>query len=89
MPRRTNFEVHSFYCPLCGKKTFDLPRKTNAKQKSLHRKKLYCPWCKITVNQIEIQNHKEYVEFITAYEEGKLKYEAADSLSYVWDPSIG
>lgn len=83
MPKNKKYTMHSFYCPNCGKKTFDLQRSLSTQKESMHRKKMYCPWCKETLNQIEIRNDKEYFDFITAFEKGEFKDEVADSLSHV------
>ena len=88
MGRHKTFEIHSFYCPNCGKKSMDLPRSLSVQKGDLHRKKLYCPWCKMTLNQIEIRNDQEYFDFKTAFERGDFKGEVADSLSYVWTPPL-
>lgn len=89
MAKHKKFEIHSFYCPNCGKKSMDLPRNLNGQKSGLHRKKLYCPWCKITLNQIEIKNDKEYFDFKNKFEEGGFKGEVADSLSFIWAPGVG
>lgn len=89
MGRNKKYTIHSFYCPNCGKKTLDLPRSLSSQKESMHRKKMYCPWCKETLNQIEVKNDQEYFNFKTAFERGDFKGEVADSLSYVWAPGIG
>ena len=87
--KRKQFNMHRFYCPLCGKKTMELPRSKSSQHETLHRKKLYCPWCKETLNQIEIKNDEEYYEFIRIFEEGGFKGEVADSLSLIWTTRLG
>lgn len=87
--KRKKFSIHSFYCPMCGKKTMELPRSKSAQREVFHRKKLYCPWCKMTLNQIEIKNDEEYFNFKKTFEEGGFKGEVADSLSFIWSPGVG
>ena len=81
--KRKKFSIHSFYCPMCGKKTMELPRSKSAQREVFHRKKLYCPWCKETLNQIEIKNEAEYWEFKRMFEEGVFHDESQMSLDYV------
>ena len=74
------YETHNFYCINCGKKAMDLPRKTCHKHKKLHRKKLYCPWCKQDINCIEISNEEEKIKFIEDFNKGLFKEEALESI---------
>lgn len=83
MAKGNKFSIHSFYCPICGQKTMDLPRRMSIKHEKFHRKKLYCPWCKKTLNQIEIKNDKEYYEFKEMFEKGEFENESKESLDYV------
>ena len=51
-----NLELNSFYCINCGNKSMELPRKRGCRSETFHRKNLYCPHCKLTLNHIEIKN---------------------------------
>lgn len=89
MARGNKFSIHSFYCPMCGKKTMEIPRKMSLQRGTFHRKKLYCPWCKETLNQIEVRDEQEYLEFKKAFEEGVFTNEAKESLDYVRSSWLG
>ena len=64
-------ELHDFYCLSCGRKTISLPRERGHQHNKFHRKKLYCPWCHIECNHIEIKNDAERIEFLNDFERGK------------------
>ncbi len=75
MKRGWRFELHDFYCINCGKRTMTLPRNAGHKKEKFHRKLLYCPYCKITINQIECRNEHEAHEFKTSFKAGVYKDE--------------
>lgn len=77
------YEEHAFYCLACGKSGIPLRRKVGFQHGALHRKKLYCPWCKTEVNCIEIRNSFEKEKFLEDFKNGVYKDEAENSLSYV------
>ena len=77
------FSEHSFYCIKCGNKMMGLPRKDSHNHSKHHRKKLWCPWCKVEVNSVECRNDIEVYEFKTAFNAGEFKEEAEASIQYV------
>ena len=48
-----------------------------------HRKALYCPYCKTTVNHIEITNLEEVDLFKENFQKGLYKEEAKESICYL------
>lgn len=81
----TKYETHSFYCINCGNKSYDLPRKKGRLCSSFHRKKLYCPHCKNTINNIECKTIEEVEKFKEEFKRGVYKDEAKESLAYIRD----
>ena len=73
-------EEHSFYCLNCGLRGIPLMRPNSRKREKFHRKKLYCPHCKITVNHIEITNQFDLNEFQEAFANGDFVAEAIESV---------
>ena len=73
-------EEHSFYCLNCGLKGIPLSRSKSRKREKFHRKKLYCPHCKITVNHIEITNQFELADFQEAFANGEFIEETNKSI---------
>lgn len=74
---------HSFYCMNCGKKVYELMRPVSHQYGKHHRKALYCPWCKLTVNTIECRNDNEVYEFKEAFAAGEYKEELKESLDFI------
>lgn len=83
MARRGAYAEHSFYCINCGNKGIPLMRKQGFKHESMHRKKLYCPFCKGEVNHVECKTFDEVEEFRINFENGVYKNEAEASLRHV------
>lgn len=83
MGRNRSYEPHDFYCINCGTKGISLFRPQSRKRELFHRKKLYCPHCKQTVNHIECQNSWEIEEFKINFANGVYENEKEESLSYV------
>lgn len=82
MAKRTkspSCEEHKFFCLLCGREGIPLLRKTGFQHGALHRKKLYCPYCKVEVNHIEIKNRDEEEQFKEDFQNGVYKDEAEES----------
>lgn len=77
------YEMHDFYCLQCGKQTFPIARKVGKLHGEFHRKKLWCPWCKLETNCIEVRNIEEKELFLEAFNNGEYKEEAAESLCHV------
>lgn len=73
-------DIHDFYCMKCGSKAFSCVRPQAHRREKFHRKKLYCPTCRITLNCIEIKNDIEAFEFKEAFELGEFKEEAKLSI---------
>lgn len=81
--------IHDFYCINCGNKGIELARKQNFKKESMHRKKLYCLYCKCEVNHIECKTSSEVELFKENFKRGVYVDEAKESLSFVRNSSIG
>lgn len=78
-----NLSEHRFFCIKCGNEGIPLQRKQGHKHGKFHRKKLYCPYCKLEINHIECRTDEEIYEFKTNFENGVYKDEAKESLAYV------
>ena len=65
------------------KKTYELMRPRSHQYSKHHRKALYCPWCKLTVNTIECRNDNEVYEFKEAFAAGEYKEELKESLNFI------
>ena len=74
---------HNFYCIRCGKPGIPLARKESFKHERLHRKKLYCPWCKMTVNHIECRDQEDAYVFKTNFEAGNYAEELKECLAFL------
>ena len=83
MARNRGYEPHDFYCMNCGTKGISLFRPQSRKREQFHRKKLYCPHCKQTVNHIECKNSWEVEEFKINFTNGVYENEKEESLSHV------
>lgn len=77
------YNEHSFYCMRCGRKGIALPRKNSHQYGRYHRKRLWCPWCKMEVNHIECKNDTDVFEFKKAFEAGEYRTEVEESLKYI------
>ena len=75
--------LHSFYCMKCGNKAMELFRKRGFQHERVHRKKLYCPYCKLELNCIECKNDEDVYEFKENFEKGVYENEVKDSLHYL------
>ena len=73
------YEEHQFYCLLCGRPGIPLRRKSGFLHGAMHRKKLYCPYCKVEVNHVEIRNIDEKEKFLKDFANGVYKDEAEES----------
>lgn len=78
-----NYEPHSFYCIKCGNRGLDIQRKVNHKHSKHHRKKLWCPWCKMEMNHVECRNDLEVQEFKEKWAAGEYKQEVETSLNTI------
>ena len=79
---------HDFYCINCGNRGIPLSRNRGHYHSKHHRKKLYCPTCKLEVNHIEIKSYNDLLEFKDNFERGVYKNEAETSLNYVRDTGV-
>lgn len=77
-----NFETHDFYCLNCGRKALPLMRQKSHKHSSCHRKALFCPWCNVIVNHIEIATEDEKEWFTHEFIKGNFIEEALQSMQF-------
>ncbi len=75
------YSEHSFYCMKCGNKMMSLPRRDSHNYSKHHRKKLWCPWCKMEINHIECRNDEEIKEFRENWLAGAYQEELKESLN--------
>jgi hypothetical protein len=73
----------------CGKKGIPLMRNKGFQHGKHHRKKLYCPFCKVEVNHVECKTYADVQDFLEAFERGDYKEEAAESMSFIESEKIG
>lgn len=69
-----------FFCPNCGKEGLNIYRIKGRQHGKFHRKKMYCPWCKNTLNFIEVRNDQEKEEFLENYKNNMYIEEAKESI---------
>lgn len=84
-----NFSEHNFYCINCGSKGISIMRNRGQQRSKFHRKKLYCPFCKETVNHIECKTPWEVEEFKINFNNGVYENEKEESLSIVRSSCLG
>lgn len=77
----SNYEPHTFWCIQCGNRGLDIQRKVNHRHGKHHRKKLWCPWCKMEINHIECRNDEEIKEFRENWLAGAYQEELKESLN--------
>ena len=80
---KSNFKAHHFFCIQCGQEGIPIYRNQGYKHERFHRKKLYCPHCKIEINHIECQDDEDIYEFKDAFEKGEFKNEVEESLAFI------
>lgn len=80
--RRTKGNVHDFYCLNCGRASLPIFRRESLQHERHHRKKLYCPWCKMTLNHVECRTYDETIEFKENFEAGLYIDEAKESIEH-------
>ena len=78
-----NYETHDFYCLRCGQPGIPVMRKLGKQREGFHRKRLYCPHCKVEINHVEVRNQEEKEQFLEAFNNGEYKNEAEESLCHV------
>ena len=74
-------DLHTFYCINCGNKGFDIPRDHGHQHKNMHRKKLYCIYCKEEWNHVECKDMWDVEEFKENFVNGVYKNEVEESLA--------
>lgn len=74
------FDIHDFYCLRCGGRVGSCVRPQAHRREQFHRKKLYCPMCRITLNCVEVKNDFEAYEFREAHARGEFVEEAKMSI---------
>ena len=84
----SKYENHSFYCLNCGHKGIPIWRHRGHLHSKNHRKALYCPYCKTTVNHIEVRNFEEIEKFKENFNKGLYKEEAIESIMYIKNESL-
>lgn len=84
-----NYRTHRFFCIQCGQEGVPLARKQGHKHRRFHRKKLYCPYCKIEINHVECQNDEDVYDFKIDFEEGVFANEVKDSMAVIRSSGLG
>lgn len=82
MSKKVKVEYTNLYCLNCGKPT-PIPRKIGHRYPAGHRKVLYCPFCKETVNHIGCRTYAEIVDFQERFNKGEFVNESQESIDYV------
>lgn len=77
-----NYIQHRFFCINCGKEGIPVYRQASRFHKKFHRKKLYCPWCKMEINHVECFTDEDVKKFQEDFMNGVYLNEAKESLSY-------
>lgn len=83
------FRTHRFFCIQCGNEGIPLARKQGHKHGRFHRKKLYCPCCKVEINHVECQSEEDVYNFKLDFEEGVFADEVKESLAHIGDTGLG
>ena len=78
-----NFKTHRFFCIQCGNEGIPLARKQGHKHGRFHRKKLYCPYCKMEINHVECKDDLDAYEFKVCFERGVFASEIEESLAVI------
>ena len=84
-----NYQTHRFFCVKCGKEGIPLARKQGHKHERFHRKKLYCPYCRMEINHVECQTDEDAYNFRVDFEEGVFADEIEESLAHVGASRFG
>ena len=75
-------ENHRFFCVNCGREGVPLPRNQSKQRGKMHRKKLYCIYCKQPVNMIECYDDYDVEKFKRNFQRGIYENEAKESIIY-------
>ena len=75
MPKNTN--LSKMYCVICGNEGIPINRKRGQNREPGHLKKLYCPYCKMQENMVEIRGYGQYTkeDFLIEYKYGNFNEE--------------
>ena len=84
-----NYQIHRFFCIKCGNEGIPIHRKHGHQHSRFHRKKLYCPHCKIEVNHIECKCDEDVYDFKLDFEEGVYDDEVEESFSGIRASGLG
>ena len=83
------YDTHRFFCIKCGQEGIPIMRKQGHQRETFHRKKLYCPHCKLEINQIECKTQEDVEAFREDFENGVYADEVEESLAHVRDTRLG
>lgn len=78
----------SLYCLNCGEKGLPIWRSKGKRRGRGHRKVLYCPNCRETVNHLELETMEQVEQFKKDFAEGKYRAEAEESIRYVKEKHV-
>lgn len=67
--RNRKISISDFYCTQCGHKTLPIPRRDGQGREPGHLKNLYCPFCKMEQNCVEVRQNGKYT-----YEDFMIEY---------------
>lgn len=88
MAKNKNYQMHRFFCIKCGNEGIPIHRKQGHQHGRFHRKKLYCPHCKVEINHVECKNDEDVYEFRLDFEEGVFADEIEESLAHEWPSGL-
>ena len=83
------YDTHRFFCIKCGQEGIPIMRKQGHQRETFHRKKLYCPHCKLEINHIECKTQEDVEAFREDFENGVYADEVEESLAHVRDTWLG
>lgn len=72
----------SFYCVNCGRKGIPILRDKSKVRASGHMKRLWCPYCKLEIDHIELKTPFEIEQFKNDFEAGAYKEFAEESINF-------
>ena len=75
--------TNDFYCLNCGRKGIPCVRPDSKRREPFHRKKLYCIFCHLECNHVEINSDEQRAEFLEMFEHGDFIEEAKASITFI------
>lgn len=65
--------ISDFYCTRCGNKGISLPRKISREREPGHLKEIWCPYCNMKTNHVEVRPFGSYTveDFKEEFELGR------------------